>query len=70
MCKTIPISKNKTLEIQIDYFKDDKSSIVEFHFDLTRNRDHAGMDFRITVWKFFFNIHFYDNRHWYDGKDD
>jgi hypothetical protein len=61
-CASWIISKHKALEIQL--------SIVEewqwfcFKFEITRRRDHAGIDFVIEVPFLYFNINLYDCRHW------
>ena len=40
------------------------TDVVNFHFEITTRRDHAGMNFELAL--FGYGIHFmiYDSRHW------
>jgi hypothetical protein len=70
-CKTFSLSKNKSLEIQLDLFdKDLSTSYFEFMLTWTRKCDHAGPSFLFSIFRtVFFNIQIYDNRHWdYDNN--
>lgn len=63
MCKAISLSENKTLEIQAEIWEED-SNWFEFHFEWSKKTDHAGLDIRVSIWRFAFYFSIRDNRHW------
>ena len=42
--------------------------LAGFLFGLRAREDHAGVDFKIGLFGWTFNIHFYDTRHWNDEE--
>ena len=62
------ITKNKSLEIQLDIGKAEWD-LFRFVFECRRKGDHAGVNFSIELFeRFYFGITFSDNRHWdYDN---
>lgn len=59
--KSWKLSKNKSLEVQLS--KAGKSLIgASFRWDV--KTDHAGVMFDFNLFRYFFVINFYDNRHW------
>ena len=68
--KKIPFTKNKYFELQTEYWKDDKSNIFDFVIRLNKRCDHAGFYFEISIWKLFFAVTIYDNRHWSWDKNE
>ena len=69
-CKNINLSKNKSIEIQLDLFPRDDVSIFKYEFRANQKTDHAGIGLFIEIYKFvYFRIQFYDHRHWdYENK--
>jgi hypothetical protein len=64
--KTWRVSKNKSLEIQLS--KAGKTLLgVAFRWDI--NTDHAGVMLELNLFRHFFIINFYDNRHWNDDEN-
>ena len=68
MFKTFSLSKNKRIEIDIGkpyrFIK-----IIDFHISWTRNTDHAGFDFLISLFgQLYCQIVIYDIRNWNDKK--
>ena len=64
-CKNINLSKNKSIEIQLDLFPRDDVSIFKYEFRANQKTDHAGIGLFIEIYKFvYFHIQFYDHRHW------
>jgi hypothetical protein len=65
-CKDVKLSKNKSLEVQLDLFNKNMSpGYFEFLFMWTRQQDHAGPSFSFSIFRIiFFNIQVYDHRHW------
>jgi hypothetical protein len=61
--KTISLTKNKTLEIQL--WKSSPYHLISFGLDLSwRGSDHAGPELSVELLGFDFTIKIYDNRHW------
>ena len=69
-CKNINLSKNKSIEIQLDLFPNDETTIFSCEFRINQKTDHAGVGFFLELYKlFYFHIQFYDKRHWdYEKK--
>lgn len=65
-CKTWKLSKHKSLEIQLS-----KAGKTLIGFDLRWDSrcDHAGLMLDLSLFRHFFIINFYDNRHWNHEKD-
>ena len=64
-CKNIKLSKNKSIEIQLDLFPTDDSTIFQCEFRVNQKTDHAGIGLFLKIYKFvYFHIQFYDHRHW------
>jgi len=59
---------HKYFEVQLDLVNDNTMPIL-FRFQWTRKTDHAGFCLSIGIWSFFFNVVFYDNRHWDDDNN-
>lgn len=70
-CKDIPLTKNKSLEIQLELFSSlSKDTIFEFNLNWTLKQDHAGPRFQLTIFRIlYFHIIIYDHRH-YDWEND
>lgn len=63
------ITENKYLELEY-YQTETPISILEMKLDTHfRGSDHAGPRFSIALWKWYFIISCYDNRHWDDEKN-
>lgn len=61
-CKHVPLTKNKSGEIQLSRWKESK--IFDFDFHIRRkNQDHTGFDLSVTLFFYEFRIAFYDHRH-------
>ena len=56
------ITKNKSLEIQFDFFNG-SVSIFKVYFEINHKCDHSGLHFFIDIWKYSFSFIFYDIRH-------
>jgi hypothetical protein len=74
--KTWNVSKNKTIELQIDRCGND---IIGFSFSFTIKEDHAGLMIDLSLLRYSINFQFVDNRHWnpeenrwvnYDNKEE
>lgn len=64
--KSWKLSNNKSLEVQLS--KAGKSLFgCCFRWDV--KTDHAGLFFEISLFRHFFIINFYDNRHWNYDED-
>jgi hypothetical protein len=64
MTKDFTISKNKSIEFQLE-FLNDWTSILGINIDYTTKCDHAGASFELNILKMiYFNVVFYDHRHW------
>ena len=63
--KSWKVSKNKTLEVQLSRGGND---IIGFSVRTSTREDHAGVMLDLSLFRHFFIIHFYDNRHWNDEK--
>lgn len=62
--KTIEVTKNKTIEVGLYR----NTCIFEFAFGITSfKQDHAGFNFDIGFFGYWFDFTFYDNRH-YDER--
>ena len=59
--------KNKRLEIET--YSDNKYEWFDLSVQWTRNQDHAGLRFSGALWKYSFDMHFYDIRHWDEYKN-
>jgi hypothetical protein len=57
-----PLTKNKTLEVEID--STNTYSWFDFSFVLTKKSDHAGLYITISLFKWELRIQISDNRHW------
>ena len=55
------LSKNKSLEVQLS--KAGKS-LIGFSFRWDSHCDHAGVMLELNIFRHFFIINLYDNRHW------
>lgn len=64
------LGKNKAIELN-SYGPDDKNRFdnVECHVDIRKNTDHSGISIFVYLFKYGFEIDFYDVRHWYDEKN-
>ena len=62
ICKGWRVTKNKGFEIQLSLMED--WAWFNLHFEITRRKDHAGIDFTFEIPFVFFNMNFYDSRHW------
>jgi hypothetical protein len=60
--KSLSVTKNKSLEIQLTKF----SNIFQLgiNFDWRRKCDHGGIYFNIQLLPFYFEISLSDDRHW------
>lgn len=65
-CKTWNLTKHKSLEIQLS--KAGKT-LIGFDFRWDSRCDHAGLMLDLSLFRHFFIINFYDNRHWNHEKD-
>lgn len=63
------ITKNKSLEIELNYFKG-STSIFEVFIGLNHYCDHAGFRLSVDIYKISFNFQIYDNRHWDSEKKE
>ena len=70
LVKNINLSKNKSIEIQLDLFPNDETTIFSCEFRINQKTDHAGVGFFFELYKlFYFHIQLYDKRHWdYEKK--
>lgn len=58
------VSKNKFVDIQLTKWNS-MSDVIDINLDLRWfGMDHAGPEFRISLFNFFFNIALRDMRHW------
>lgn len=64
--KTWKLSKHKSLEIQ---FSKAGNSLIGAILDWSMRCDHAGLMVEFSLFRHFFIINFYDNRHWNYEKD-
>jgi hypothetical protein len=55
------VSKNKAWEVELYQHN---YEILKFHFGLTFNRDHAGINLNIALFTFGIELSLYDTRHW------
>lgn len=61
-CKVIPLSTNKTLELQATHYA---YNWFEINLDLNwKGSDHAGPSFEVNLFGYTAIIKMYDNRHW------
>jgi len=60
----IPYTKNKFYDLQIGYYDKSWTDYFKFNLSWNRNFDHAGFNFEISLWIFYFIFYTYDNRHW------
>jgi len=63
MNKHLSLSKNKTLEVQVELWEED-TCWFDFELSCTRKTDHAGFYLDIVIWRFCFYFSICDNRHW------
>ncbi len=61
IAKTWKLAKHKSLEIQLSKAG---NSIIGGSFKWDINTDHAGVMLELSLFRHFFIINFYDNRHW------
>ena len=62
---SIPVSKHKTFECQLDLGKNLATQPIELSFYWTHKSDHCGLSFTFSIYKlFFFEVSLKDNRHW------
>lgn len=71
----LQLSKHKFLEWQFCFFKASRGFTnhypLEFKFQFSRKVDHAGLQIILGLYKvFWFEISFYDHRHWNDDTND
>jgi hypothetical protein len=59
------VSKNKTLEVRLGR---GVNALIGFTFRWDTHCDHAGVLLDLSLFRHFFIIQFYDNRHWNDEK--
>lgn len=59
--KTWKLSKNKSLEVQLSKAS---KALIGTSFSWDTKCDHAGVMFELSLFRHFFIINFYDNRHW------
>ena len=65
LVKNIRLSKNKSIEIQLDLLPQDDTTILKYEFRISQKTDHAGIGFFFELYKlFYFHVQFYDHRHW------
>lgn len=65
LVKNIRLTKNKSIEIQLDLFPMDNISILKCEFRINQKTDHAGIGLFLEIYKLvYFHIQFYDHRHW------
>lgn len=64
--KTYRLSKHKSLEIQLSKAG---NSLIGLSVDWSICRDHAGLMIDLSLFRHFFIINFYDNRHWNHEKN-
>ena len=70
VCKNFKLSKNKSLEIQLDLFSNDDWKLFNFLISCSLKGDHAGFEIDISICKLFaFIFNIYDHRHWDWEKD-
>ena len=63
-CKTWTLSKNKSIELQIDWCNG-WTAICGFNFNITTRRDHPGAALSFEILKLLYiGVVFYDHRHW------
>ena len=64
----LPI-KNKYWEVQFSYFKK-PFRLLNFEIKIKlAGEDHAGINFNLELFGLYFNLQFFDNRHWdFDNK--
>ena len=68
--KNFKLTKNKSLEIQLNLLPDDDYQLFNVNINHTLKGDHAGFEFRIESFKVFcFYFLIYDTRHWDDEND-
>lgn len=61
-CKTVPLTTNKTFEIQLTHYA---FNWFEINVDLSWNgRDHAGPSIELNLFGYTLDVKIYDNRHW------
>ena len=66
--KTIPVSTNKTLEMQVTHYA---WNWFEISLDLNwYGSDHAGPKFEVNLFGYTATIQLCDNRHWNDKAHD
>ena len=69
LVKNICLSKNKSIEFQLDLFPKDDVVVFKCEFIINQKADHAGISFFFELYKlFYFHIQFYDRRHWDNDK--
>lgn len=65
LVKNFCLSENKGLEIQLDIFPEDDSTIFQCETRIDQKTDHAGAGFFLYIYKtVYFHIQIYDKRHW------
>lgn len=67
--KCIRLTKNKTLEFQIDNWGQGWT-LIAFSCRILMFTDHAGFILDFTLFNYELDIHFYDNRHWNHDKGE
>lgn len=70
-CIYFPLTKNKSFELQLEFFTDlSHSNVLELSFNWTLHQDHAGPLFTFVLYRtLFLTIQIYDARHWDYGNN-
>lgn len=69
VCKSWMITENKFLEVQITRWGI-LDTIIDFSFEIGfTGEDHAGSEFCLTLFNYYFGIQFRDKRHWNYDKN-
>ena len=59
------VTKNKTIEFQMEFGLKKELDLFNFAIHCRRKGDHAGFSFHIELFEIFMiDINFYDGRHW------
>lgn len=59
----IRLSKNKTFEFDLNYWKN-QGTIFSFNIRWSYKGDHAGLNFDLTLFGLSLTLDIHDNRHW------
>lgn len=61
---TIPIGRNKQLELQRIKFGKKGRRSIGFNVSVSFRQDHAGLYASLSIWSIQLVLHIYDGRHW------